>query len=66
MKADLRGSGDVGEIGPSVQEQYQAGALEEVGLGGAAAREQAGLDEEGAWEVGLVNWGWSRQGEASS
>jgi hypothetical protein len=62
VKADVQGGGDVGELGLLVQEQGQAGALEQVRLGGAAARQQPSLDDELSGEVGPVQRRGPRHG----
>jgi hypothetical protein len=61
VKADLSPGRDVGEFGPLLQEQDQAGALEQVRLGGPAAGQQPNLDEEVSGEAGLVERGGAGQ-----
>jgi len=61
MKADL-GSLDVGEVGLEVQQQDQAGSLEQVRRCRAALRQQPNLDDELGWEARLVQRRGAGQG----
>jgi hypothetical protein len=74
MEADPPSGLGVGRGGLPVQQQDEAGALPQVGGGGAGAGKAAGFGEEIVGEAGAVGWsgsghgrtcGYGRRGESA-